>query len=35
LQQKIEKKTPLIVDLYNERQEQLNDAVEERSTVGN
>jgi hypothetical protein len=35
LQQKIEKKTPLIVDLYNERQEQLNDAVEEHSTVGN
>ncbi len=35
LQMKIEKKTPLIVDLYNQRQEQLNDAVEERSTVGN
>jgi hypothetical protein len=34
LQMKIEKKTPLIVDLYNQRQEQLNDAVEERSTTG-
>lgn len=32
LQMKIEQKTPLIVDLYNQRQEQLNDAVEERST---
>lgn len=31
LQMKIEQKTPLIVDLYNQRQEQLNDAVEERS----
>lgn len=35
LQMKIEKKTPLIVDLYNKRQEQLNDAITERSTVGN
>lgn len=34
LQMKIEKKTPLIVDLYNQRQEQLNDAVEERTTTG-
>lgn len=34
LQMKIEKKTPLIVDLYNQRQEQLNDAVEERNTSG-
>lgn len=33
LQMKIEKKTPLIVDLYNQRQEQLNDAVEERNTT--
>lgn len=33
LQMKIEKKTPLIVDLYNQRQEQLNDAVEERGTT--
>jgi hypothetical protein len=32
---KIEKKTPLIVDLFNKRQEQLNDAVEEKSTTGN
>jgi hypothetical protein len=31
LQMKIEKKTPLIVDLFNKRQEQLNDTVEERS----
>jgi len=35
LQMKIEKKTPLIVDLFNKRQEQLNDAVEEKSTTGN
>lgn len=35
LQMKIEKKTPLVVDLYNSRQEQLNDAIEERSTLGN
>ncbi len=35
LQMKIEKKTPLIMDLYNRRQEQLNDAIEERTTVGN
>jgi hypothetical protein len=35
LQTKVEEKTPLILDLYNKRQDQLNDAVEERSTVGN
>ena len=35
LQMKIEQKTPLILDLFNRRQEQLNDAIEERSTVGN
>lgn len=35
LQMKIEKKTPLIVDLFNRRQDQLNEAIEERSTVGN
>lgn len=35
LQMKIEKKTPLIVDLFNKRQDQLNEAIEERSTVGN
>jgi len=34
LQMKIEKKTPLIVDLYNQRQEQLNDVVEERNPSG-
>lgn len=32
LQMKIEKKTPLIVDLYNQRQEQMNDAIEEHTT---
>jgi|SRR5271166_446078 len=35
LQMKIEQKTPLILDLFNKRQDQLNDAIEERSTVGN
>lgn len=35
LQMKIEQKTPLIMELFNKRQEQLNDAIEERSTVGN
>lgn len=35
LQMNIEKKTPLILDLYNQRQEQLNDAIKERTTVGN
>lgn len=35
LQMKIEKKTPLIVDLYNKRQDQLNEAIKERTTVGN
>ena len=34
LQTKVEKKTPLILDLYNRRQDQLNDAIEERATVG-
>lgn len=32
LQMKIEKKTPLIVDLYNQRQEQLNNVMEEHTT---
>lgn len=32
LQMKIEKKTPLIVDLYNQRQEQLNNVIEEHTT---
>ena len=35
LQMKIERKTPLILDLFNKRQDQLNDAIKERSTVGN
>lgn len=35
LELNIEKKTPLILDLYNQRQEQLNDALKERSTKGN
>ncbi len=35
LQMKIEQKTPLILDLYNKREDQLNDAIEERGTVGN
>lgn len=35
LQTRIEQKTPLIVDLYNKRQDQLNDAVEERGAGGN
>lgn len=35
LQMKVEKQTPLILDLFNKRQEQLNDAIQERSTVGN
>lgn len=35
LQMKIEQKTPLILDLFNKRQDQLNDAIEERTTVGN
>lgn len=35
LQMKVEKQTPLILDLYNKRQEQLNDSIKERSTVGN
>ena len=35
LQMKIEQKTPLIVDLFNKRQDQLNEAIEERTTVGN
>lgn len=35
LQMKIEKQTPLIMDLYNQRQEQLNDSIKERGTVRN
>lgn len=32
LQMTIEEKTPLIIDLFNERQDQLNDAVKERTS---
>lgn len=32
LQMKIEKKTPLIVDLFNKRQDQLNEIMQEKST---
>lgn len=35
LQMKIEQKTPLILDLFNKRQDQLNDAIQERTTLGN
>jgi hypothetical protein len=35
LQMKVEKQTPLIMDLYQKRQDQLNDAIKERSTLGN
>lgn len=35
LQMKIEQKTPLILDLFNKRQDQLNDTIKERSTQGN
>lgn len=35
LQMKIEQKTPLVVDLYNHRQDQLNDIIKERGTLGN
>ena len=35
LQMKVEKKTPLILDLFNQRQEQLNDIIKERTQVGN
>lgn len=34
-QMKIEQKTPLILDLFNKRQDQLNDAIQERTTLGN
>ena len=35
LQMKIEQKTPLVMDLFNKRQDQLNNAVEDRGTQGN
>lgn len=34
MQMKIEKKTPLILDLYNKRQDQLNESVKERTQLG-
>jgi len=35
LQMQIEKKTPLIMDLFNKRQDQLNEAIKEREQEGN
>jgi hypothetical protein len=35
LQMKIEKKTPLVLDLFNARQKQLNDVIEDRTPAGN
>ena len=35
LQMKIEQKTPLVLDLFNRRQDQLNDIVKNRSDLGN
>lgn len=35
LEMKIEPKTPLILDLFNKRQEQLNDVIRDRGTQGN
>jgi len=35
LEMQIEQKTPLILELFNKRQDQLNDAVKERTTVDN
>jgi hypothetical protein len=35
LKMKIEPKTPLIIDLYNKRQESLNDFIKERGSLGN
>lgn len=34
IQMKIEKKTPIILDLFNSRQDQLNDAIKERTNLG-
>lgn len=34
LQMKVEKKTPLILDLYNKRQDQLNDIIKEKTQGG-
>ena len=35
LEMKIEPKVPLILDLYNKRQDQLNETIKERGTLGN
>ena len=35
MEMKIEPKTPLILDLFNKRQDQLNDTIRERGTQGN
>jgi len=35
LEMKIEPKTPLILDLFNKRQDQLNETIKERGTQGN
>jgi hypothetical protein len=35
LQTKIEEKTPLILDLYNARTDQLNETIKERGSLGN
>lgn len=35
MEMKIEPKTPLILDLFNKRQDQLNETIKERGTLGN
>jgi replicative superfamily II helicase len=35
LEMKIDPKVPLILDLYNKRQDQLNETIKERGTLGN
>lgn len=35
LEMKIEPKTPLILDLFNKRQDQLNETIKDRGTLGN
>jgi tyrosine-protein phosphatase YwqE len=34
LQMQVEQKTPLILDLFNKRQDQLNELIKERSSLG-
>jgi hypothetical protein len=34
LQMKVQKKTPLIMDLFNKRQDQLNEIIQERTQLG-